>query len=62
MLAQQTIPASRDVRHAPPMAPDAGIPIRGGDDVTDRHVVDLKIDAGEGVSCAAAGARHALPM
>ena len=26
MLAQQTIPASRDARDAPPMAPDADIP------------------------------------
>jgi hypothetical protein len=87
MLAQQTIPASRDARKAPPMAPDADIPFvpwahlavlnalyrrrraleamlagrpvtiattsptRGGDDVTDRYVVDLKIDAAAGVIC-----------
>jgi hypothetical protein len=79
MLAQQTIPASRDARKAPPMTPDVDIPFvpwahlavlnaldrrrraleatlagrpvtivttspTGSDDVTDRYVVDLKIE------------------
>ena len=86
MLAQQTIPASRDARKAPPMAPNADNPFvpahlavldalyrrrraleatlarrpvtiattsaTGSDDVMDPYVVDLKIDAAEGASCA----------
>jgi len=78
------MPASKDPREAPPLAPDADIefvpwphlavlnafyrrrrplqtmlagrpvsiattwPARAGDEVTDRHVIDLKIDAAEG--------------
>src|SRR5512132_290913 len=90
------MPASKDAREAPPLAPDADIPFvpwphlavlnafyrrrraleatlagrpvtiattwpaRGGDDVTDRHVIDLKIDAAEGEIAVPRGVLDAL--